>query len=434
MSSETTLWLVIASLLVTCLAAIGAKSLRQFSRHELQEICRRRKSERRFHEIIANYERVALGVETLQVVATAVAVVSSCYWILLREGAAGELRTPDLRTLLVSVGIGGVLLLAVEIWLPWAAAHLWSEQFIYWTWRPLRAASLAITPLVWAARFTDEFFHRLAGRPKRQPSEQFYEEEIRTIVTEGHREGLLQEEARGMIEGVIELRDIDVAEIMTPRTDMVFLSLRSNVLEAARRIIEEGHTRIPVYDKNRDDVVGVLYAKDLLPELLKLDPAKMRPLPQLLRKPFFVPETKRVAELLREFQQTRHHMAVVLDEYGGVSGLVTIEDVLEEIVGEIVDEYDEELVEEIRVVDENVAEVSARAHIDEINERLGLQLTEDGDFDTIGGYVFSELGHIPVAGESLQRDGVRITVLEATPRRIERLLIERLEQPQRESA
>ncbi len=147
----------------------------------------------------------------------------------------------------------------------------------------------------------------------------------------------------------------------------------------------------------------------------------------LLREPYFVPETKPVDVLLQEFQRTGNHMAVVLDEYGGVSGLVTLEDVLEEIVGEIIDESDPDLVDGIKTLGQGVAEVLGRVHIDEINERLETALPEDGDYDTIAGYAFSELGRIPAVGEQLTRENVRITVLEATRRRIERVRIEVLD-------
>jgi CBS domain containing-hemolysin-like protein len=191
-----------------------------------------------------------------------------------------------------------------------------------------------------------------------------------------------------------------------------------------------------VYDRTRDDIVGLLYSKDLLPELATGDPSSRTPLREIVRKPLFVPETKAVDDLLAMFQQLRMHIAVVLDEYGGVSGLVTIEDVLEEIVGEIDDEYDPETVADIHVVDDDTCEALGRAHIDEINAAMKLELPEDGDYDTIGGLVFSELGRVPQAGESIVwQEKVRISVLEATRRRIDRVRIERLQKDgQRESA
>jgi CBS domain containing-hemolysin-like protein len=238
---------------------------------------------------------------------------------------------------------------------------------------------------------------------------------------------LLEEDAREMIEGVIELSDVQVSEVMTPRTDMVSIPTSLTWLEVLQTVTRIGHTRIPVYEKTRDDIVGVLYTKDLLPVLVQGNAEPTPSWPSLLRDAYFVPETKTVDVLLQEFQRTRNHMAVVLDEYGGVSGLVTLEDVLEEIVGEIVDEYDMDLVDGIKQVDDSTAEVMGKVHIDEINERLGLELPDGGDFDTIAGFVFSELGHVPVEGEEMKWKNVHITVLEATARRIECVRIEILD-------
>jgi CBS domain containing-hemolysin-like protein len=292
-----------------------------------------------------------------------------------------------------------------------------------------------MAPLSWCANIVDAVFHRLAGKVRARPTEDSFEEEIRTIVSEGHREGLLEEDAREMIEGVIELRDADVAEIMTPRTDMHTMHVGLSWDEMLKEIIRLGHTRIPVYDKNRDDIIGILHSKDLLPLLANGSEQPRPPLRELLRKPYFVPESKPVADLLQVFQQTRNHIAVVLDEYGGVSGLVTIEDVLEEIVGEIVDEYDEDIVEEIHKIDEHTCEALGRAHVDEINEEMGFSLPEDGEYDTIAGFVFTELGHVPLPGESIVwSDQMRITVLEATRRRIDRVRLELVGESTREIA
>ena len=227
-----------------------------------------------------------------------------------------------------------------------------------------------------------------------------------------------------MIEGVIELGDVNVAEIMTPRTDMVSIHFDLSWEEAVQAACESGHTRIPVYNKSPDDIVGILHAKDLLVELAKSKPHERTAWPQLLRKPFFVPETKAVDDLLQEFQRNRNHIAVVLDEFGGVSGIVTIEDILEEIVGEIADEHDEALIDGIKTLDDHAAEALAMVRISEINERLGLELPDGENFDTIGGFVFHELGRIPNVGEELVWNDVRIKVLEATRRRIDRVRIQ----------
>lgn len=431
MSPNPVFYLALVGLAVTCLAAIGARSMADFTPHVLKEICQRRKSLHRLSQILRRHDQVALAAETLQVVATAAFLGASAFLLWTKSHQAGQSGGPQLAAAVA----GGVLaLLAAEIWIPWAVARLWAEPFLYYTWDAWRAVSFLLAPLVFLARFFDTLLHRLAGRPPEVPDEESFEEDIRTIVSEGHREGLLEEDAREMIEGVIELGDIDVSQIMTPRTDMVCLPMNLSWQEALEFIVKAGLTRIPVSDKNRDDIVGILVTKDLLPELAKGPDRPVRPWTSLLREPYFVPETKPIDVLLQEFQRTHNHIAVVLDEYGGVSGLVTMEDVLEEIVGEIVDEYDEDLVEDVRKLDDGLCEALGKVHIDEINEQLDLQLPEDGDFDTIGGFVFSALGHVPVVGEELVHKNVRITVLEATPRRIERVRIEVLDRSRRDTA
>ena len=310
-------------------------------------------------------------------------------------------------------------------WSSRAIARVFSEELLYHTWAIWKLLAGLMTPLGWGAHLADVVLHRVAGRHAIHDDDERIEEEIRTIVSEGHREGLLEEEAREMIEGVIDLGDADVSDIMTPRTDMHVLSINLEWDALVAAAIESGHTRIPIYDKNRDDIIGILYSKDLLPELATGDGESRTPIREILRKPLFVPETKPVHDLLQMFQKMRTHIAVVLDEYGGVSGLVTIEDVLEEIVGEIVDEYDDEVLEEIQRIDDNTCEALGKTRIDEINETLGIELPEDGDYTSIGGFVFSELGRVPISGEALTwRDRVRVHVLEASRRRIERVRID----------
>jgi len=419
-SPVVAVWLAAIGRPLPCLAAVAADSLAGFSRSELEEICRRRKSPHRLGRILRGYRQVELAAETLQVVGTAVFIGGARVWVW-RQAPAG---LPDWPLVAGSVLVGALALLAMEVWIPWAVARLWAAPLVYYTWPVWRPIGTALAPLVFGARLFDAILHRLAGRRPEPRDEESFGEEIRTFVTAGQQEGLLEEEAREMIEGVIQLGAVQVSQIMTPRTDMVSLPLTRNCDEVIKFAIQAEHTRIPVYNKTRDDIVGILYVKDLLPELAKPAPERIQPWSRLVREPYFVPETKPVDVLLEEFQRNRQHMAVVLDEYGGVSGLVSLEDVLEEIVGEIGDEYDEEVVEDVRELGDGRAEVLGRARIDEVNQRLGLDLPEDADFDTIGGFVFSELGHVPAAGEQVIRGRLRITVLEATSRRVERVRIE----------
>lgn len=428
MTSDVLLLIALSAGAFCCLASIGARTLRDFSRSELQEICAKHDDSETFGEILRAHERTALGLEMWVVIGAAIAVGTGVAWGFDHWEGALALRWE--WVVLYSLVVGSLLAL-LKVWIPWTMTRLFAARFLYRTWPIWRVVSWFAAPLVWGAEVVDHLAHRVAGHALPDPSDESLEEEIRTIVTEGHREGLLEEDAREMIEGVIDLGDGDVVQIMTPRTDMHMIHVDLEWDELLSDVIKVGHTRIPVYAKSRDDIVGILYVKDMLPELAKAPDQPRRPLREILRKPQFVPETKAVDALLEMFQQTRTHIAIVLDEYGGVSGLVTIEDVLEEIVGEIVDEYDQDVEQGIHVVDENTVEALGRTHVEEVNAAMDLALPEDEDFDTIGGFVFSELGRVPMVGESLVwNDVVKVTVLEATRRRIDRVRVERL---QRES-
>lgn len=427
MNSDVLIGLSIAAWVASCFAAIGARALREFSRHELQEFCQLRQTPDRFSEVLIHHEQAGLAAEIVSAFLAALAV--SCAGVVVGlEFSADASLAPWLRLAIMAVVCGAVLIISHAL-LPWSIARIGAAAFINRTWSIWRFVGQLGTPLVWCARVMDAVLHRLAGRLPERPSDEAIEDEIRTIVSEGHREGLLEEDARDMIESVIDFGDTVVSQIMTPRTEvhMVHVSLPWD--EVIEDFIDAGHTRVPVYDKNRDDIVGVLYSKDLLRELAKGLDRPPRPIKSLLRKPLFVPEGKAVDDLLQLFQETRTHIALVLDEYGGVSGVVTIEDALEEIVGEIADEYDLEVEVEIHKINGDVCEALGRAHVDQINAEMGFDLPESEDFDTIGGFVFAEFGRVPNIGESLTwNDAVRVTVLEATRRRVNRVRLERVPQ------
>jgi magnesium and cobalt exporter, CNNM family len=416
-------WIAIAGLIASALAAIGARALREFSRHQLQEICERRQQLDRFGEIVRHHEDVAFGVEMVSAIAMVLFAVAG--------GLYGWERivTEPVAWLGLAMIVLVLMLAAVvaTVCLPWVVVRGGAESFLYYTWPVWRALSRLMFPLAWLAQRCDAISRQLTGRNSSDDDEDAFEDEIRTIVTEGHREGLLEEEAREMIEGVIELGDVSVSHVMTPRTEMHMVQANQSWEVVLDYVTSVGHTRIPVYDKSRDDIVGILYIKDLLPELSKDADEPRRPLAELLRKPLFVPESKAVDDLLRLFQQSRTHMAIVLDEYGGVSGLVTIEDVLEEIVGEIEDEFDAEVEVEIRKIDDDTCEALGRAHVDQINELMGFDLPEEEAFDTIGGFVFAEFGRVPTVGETMTWSNlVQVKVLEASRRRVGRVRLERM--------
>jgi putative hemolysin len=242
------------------------------------------------------------------------------------------------------------------------------------------------------------------------------EDRLRHLV-EGNTD--LEEDEREMIASVIELGEQPVREIMVPRIDIVAASASSTVRDVLDCIVESGHSRIPIYDGSIDNITGVIYAKDLLKFLR--DGQQTAPVQPLAREPSYVPETKKVDELLHEMQQRHVHLAVVVDEYGGTAGLITIEDLIEEIVGEIQDEYDveEAMIEE---VSDSEALFDARVSIRDVNDTLDLDI-EDEDFDTLGGLLYHELGKVPNVGDEVRVDGALVTVLTTTGRRVRKVRV-----------
>lgn len=250
-------------------------------------------------------------------------------------------------------------------------------------------------------------------------------EEIKAIVAIGEEEGVLEEEERKMIHSILEFGDTIVKEIMVPRTDIVALPEDTTLKEALEVARKEGYSRIPVYSGSIDNIVGILYVKDII---VFLERGKMDlKVKEIMREPFFVPETKRVDELLKEFQKNKTHMAIVLDEYGGTAGLVTLEDVLEEIVGEIFDEYDFKEEARLEQIGENEWMADGKLDIDAIEEYFGIEITEE-ETETLGGFVSSLLGHVPQVGEKCVFDGLEFEVVSVANRRVGKIKIKKIEQ------
>jgi magnesium and cobalt transporter len=235
-----------------------------------------------------------------------------------------------------------------------------------------------------------------------------------------------------MIESVIEFRDTTAGQIMSARPEIVGLELSAPLAEVKRVLEESGHSRVPVYAGTLDHIVGVLYARDLLRHVGQ--PPEQFDLRSALRPPLYVPETKPLRDLLGEFRAKKVHIAIVLDEYGGTAGLITIEDVLEELVGDISDEHEPLEPAMFRRLSENLAEADARMYIDELNRLMSLNLPEDAGYDTLGGFVSTTLGKIPAKDTSFEADGARFTVLEAEPQKVTRVRVELIPQPAEQMA
>lgn len=250
----------------------------------------------------------------------------------------------------------------------------------------------------------------------KEHSEVITEEEIKKLATIGEEEGVIEEEEKKIIHSIFEFSDTTVEKVMIPHIDVTFLEVGTPLKEAVQMIIEKGYSRIPVYEKTIDKIVGILYAKDILKYLDK----KVN-LREILRPAYFVPENKKISELFKEMRKERVHIAVVVDEYGGTAGIVTLEDLIEEIVGEIQDEYDKE--ENFYTkISENVYLVDSRLTLEEAREKLGIDLKAEG-VNTIGGFIYKNLGRVPKLKEEIELQNLKMIVEKVERQRISKVKI-----------
>jgi putative hemolysin len=320
----------------------------------------------------------------------------------------------------ITLGLVLVVLLLGEL-IPRELAARNPEPFAFWAIYPMRAAAAVVIPV---ARLVVTMNQLLSGQGEQTPPGLPFviEEEIKTLVDAGEEGGFIEEEEKEMIYSIFEFGDTLVREVMVPRIDMVTIEVTTNIQDALDVVIQAGHSRVPVFEETADNIVGILYAKDLLKYWGK-DAASLK-LRDVLRDVYYVPETKKVDELLQELQQRKVHIAIVVDEYGGTAGLVTIEDILEEIVGEIQDEYD---IEEafMEVVSDDEIIFNGRMDLDDVNHIMGLELPTDSS-DTLGGLVYTSLGRVPVVGDRVRIQDVEITVLSVIRRQIKKVKVVRL--------
>ena len=247
------------------------------------------------------------------------------------------------------------------------------------------------------------------------------EMEIQELLEEGEEQGLITHQEGQMISSIFEFRDTLIHEIMTPRPEMVCADVKIGVPEVLKLITREGFTRIPVYSESQDNIIGILNAKDLL---VCVDAPETCPdIKKLIKPPYFVPETMRIVDLLKAFQAKKNHMAIVTDEFGGVRGLITLEDVLEEIVGEIDDEYDKEE-PQWRALQDGSLMIYAKEDVEDVESFFAIKLPE-GPYESVGGFIIHQLGHLPKAGEIVELDTLTFKVVSATKRHIKTVKIQR---------
>lgn len=261
------------------------------------------------------------------------------------------------------------------------------------------------------------WLERLSHALLREPQDR---EQLKDLLRDAKERELLDQDALVMIEGVLKVSEMKVRDVMIPRAQMVIVEHDATPQQALPIIKESAHSRFPVIGESKDAVIGILLAKDLLQYTVEEQQAKIQ-IKDLVRPAIFIPESKRLDVLLKEFRLNRNHMAIVVDEYGGVAGLITIEDVLEQIVGDIEDEYDSSDEESnIKQLNQNDYTVKALTHIHEFNEYFNTKLSDE-DFDTIGGYVMQQFGHMPKRGESIMINSLQVTVILASKRRVQLL-------------
>ncbi len=419
---EYAIWVAIASGALGGFFAACHQALHTFSMTRLDELLRSRGHENRSKELKHSEDLILLTAMFRSGFNIVVMLASVLWFVEHKDGGVLQNLVGVIEALLLASCVIGILGVAVPLsWGRYAA-----ETLLASTLPILGIFRKIMTPLLALTHGLDVMVKRMLG--VREPDEDDptpAEQEILDAVSEGEKTGQVDESQADMIEAVVEFSTTSVDKIMSPRTDIEGIEADSTLENVKQIIKEKGHSRYPVYDENLDSILGILYAKDLL-QFIGMNGNHEFNLRDVLHNAVFVPESKTLRDLLGEFQAMKVHMAVVLDEYGGTAGLVTIEDILEEIVGEIEDEYETGANTEpiITIVENNVAEADGRVHIDDLNDVLNIDLPEDEDYDTIGGFVFSTLGHIPESGESFKYENVRLTVTEAEKTKVNRVKVE----------
>ncbi len=413
---------IVGSLAGTIPASTLAYALRTMSRVTLEKELIKRSRAADFDSINQQQDKLALtasiGRIGFNVTLTTATLYAGC-------GIPGAMSSP-LRFGAMAV-VAAILLLIFSVAIPNALAAYSGEKLIAACWPWFRLISVITSPLVYFMRLFDELVRRLSGiDPRQHAQEEVAEttEEILAAVSEGTAEGAVDEDQRKMIEGIISFRDLQVGQIMMPRTDMITISIHEPLDKIRDKILRDGLSRLPVHDGNLDNIVGILYAKDLL-QFLGVAPADTTTpdIRKLMRPPLFVPHSKPLRDLLRQFRAQRVHIAIVLDEFGGTAGLITSEDILEEIVGDIADEYEKTPASQLRHIDAHTVEADGRANITDLNRELDSHLPENQDYQTISGLVIHELGTIPGKGASVTVEGITVTVTESDARRIKKVII-----------
>jgi putative hemolysin len=300
-----------------------------------------------------------------------------------------------------------------------------SEKVSLFLARPMQLYMKLISPLIWIFHQSATVILKMLGVKERPSAPYVTEDEIKTMIDIGEEEGAIEAEEKDLLHRVFEFGDTEVSEAMVPRTETVAVDYDTSVNEVLELVSEKGYSRYPVMKENIDNIQGMLYVKDILITMSQTDVTNLSA-GNFMRDAYFVPENKMVTKLLDDMQKNKIHIAVVMDEYGGTAGIITLEDIMEQIVGGLQDEFEEiEAEQDIEIIDESTFVVSGQTDLDEINELVGVHL-KDEDFNTIGGYVFGLFGRLPKVGEKVRTHDMKFLIMDMDGRKISRIKVTKL--------
>jgi len=359
---------------------------------------------------------ILLGNNIVNILASSIATVVTMQVMGTKSGNAVAVATISMTVVVLIFG---------EI-TPKIVAKTYSQKISGLVIGPIYILSIIALPLIKLLMFITKIISGILGVGIKDENLMITEEEIISYIKVGESEGVIEEEERDMIHSVIEFGDTMAKEVMTPRTSIFMIDSESTIDEVWDDIIESGYSRIPVYGEDLDDIIGILYVKDLLS--LAKDRQTKKLVKDIVREGYYIPETKASFEILEEFRKKQVHMAIVLDEYGGTVGLLTIEDLIEEIIGEIKDEYDVHEEDEIAQVAPNKYKVDAKINLEDLNKELNLNIPESEDYESLGGYMVHVSGKIGEINDIVEVDRVKLRVLELDKMRIVTILVEIVEE------
>jgi len=349
---------------------------------------------------------------------------------------ASSLATYLAIKLIGDIGIGiasGIMIFTILVFgeiVPKSLAVVNAENISKRVARPIEIISIGLFPLIKVFKAVIIVLYYFIGKKSTREKKEITEEDLITLIDAGKDEGVIEEEENEMIRNIFDFSDTMVKEVMIPRVDMACIPSDTKLNSILKLIKKVGHSRIPVYEETIDNIIGILYAKDLLGIYERWYISKEKfDLKQIIRKTYFVPENKKIDDLLDIFQKDKIQIAIAIDEYGGTAGLITMEDVVEEVVGEIIDEYDKEI-KLFEITEDNTVIADGNIDIEKINEILNIDIPENG-FETLGGFIFDLLGKVPIKGEKIKYHNLQIVIEKVVKNRIRRVrIIKELQQPE----